>query len=410
MSFRNTTLHPLHKPIRKCASRETKRHKSTLHDLIQAFNIKPNSLETLPTTGGNPATRHKRPFKLTVASDKKASVAADEEGRENIKVYSDGSAQDGKVGAAAVLIQQGKETRTLHYHLGTTEHHTVFEAELVGLLLGLHLIKTEKTRTSYALGADNQAALTAVATPETRSGHYLAEIFLSTAFNLRKRNGTANYSLRLGWTAGHVNIEGNKLADEEAKKAAEGKTTEKSMLPKALKKPLKHSKSAAKQEHKSKLKNAWRTNWHKSPRAHRTKHIDPTIPSLKFLKLTSAPDISRQGASWLFQLRVGHIPLNEYLYRFKRMAHPNCPACGQEIESTQHFVLDCPKYAYERWTLLAGKSQKNREFANLIGQEDNALSLTAYIQATGRFRADRTMGERGVGGPSGSGREALGGR
>ena len=53
------TLHPLHKPIRKCASRAMKRHKSTLHNLIQAFNIKPNTLETLPTTGGNPATRHK---------------------------------------------------------------------------------------------------------------------------------------------------------------------------------------------------------------------------------------------------------------------------------------------------------------------------------------------------------------
>ena len=324
-------------------------------------------------------------------------MAVDEGGRENIEEYSDGSAQDSKEGDVAVLIQQGKETRTLHYHLGTTEHHTVFEAELIGLLLGLHLIKTGKTRTSYVLGADNQAALTAVATPGNGSGHYLAEIFLSTAFNLQKINGTANYSLRLGWTAGHVNIEGNESADEEAKKAAEGKTTEKSMLPKALKKPLKHSKSAAKQEHKSKLKNAWRTNWYKSPRAHRIKHIDPTVPSLKFLKLTSAPDISRQGASWLFQLRVGHIPLNAYLYRFKRMAHPNCPACGQEIESTQHFVLDCPKYAYERWTLLAGKNQKNRDFANLIGQEDNALSLTAYIQAMGRFRAtgQRASGEKG---------------
>ena len=163
------TQHPLYKPVRKCASRDTKRHKSTLHDLMQAFNIKPNTLETISATGGNPATRHKRPFKLTVAKDKKASVVADEEGRENIKVYSDGSAQGGKVGAAAVLIQQGKAPRTLHYHLGTTEHHMVFEAELVGLILGLHLIKTVKTRTSYVLGADNQAALAAVATPGGRS-------------------------------------------------------------------------------------------------------------------------------------------------------------------------------------------------------------------------------------------------
>jgi ribonuclease HI len=134
---------------------------------------------------------------MDIAVNKDASVTADTVGTENIKVYSDRSAQDGKVGAAAVLIRPGKETRKLHYHLGSTEHHTVFEAELVGLLLGLHLIKTEKMRTSYALGADNQAAITAVATPSNRSGHYLANQFLSTAFNLHKINRTANYSLIL---------------------------------------------------------------------------------------------------------------------------------------------------------------------------------------------------------------------
>jgi hypothetical protein len=41
--------------------------------------------------------------------------------------------------------------------------------------MGLHLIKTEKKRTRYALGVDNQAAIMAVATPGNRSGHYLAD-------------------------------------------------------------------------------------------------------------------------------------------------------------------------------------------------------------------------------------------
>ena len=92
------------------------------------------------------------------------------------------------------------------------------------------------------------------------------------------------------------------------------------------------------------------------------------------------------------------------------MAHTNCPACGQDIESTQHFVLDCPKYAHERWALLAGKNQKNKEYANLLGKEENAIPLTRYIQATGRFRTDKTLGGGGEGGPSGIGRRALGER
>jgi ribonuclease HI len=258
--------HLLHKSAKKCANRTVKRHRSTLHELMQAFKIKPSSLETLATTGGNPAKTHKRPFKMDIAKDKEASIKADKEGREIIKVYSDRSAQDGKVGAAAVLICPGKETRKLHYHLGPTDHHTIFEAELVGLLMGIHLIKMEKKRTKYALGVDNQAAMMAVATPGNRSGHYLADAFLTAAFALWKTNRTANYSLTLRWTAGHVNIQGNELADQEAKIAAEGTTLNTKELPRILRKPLKHNKSAAKQAHKKKLKEAWRKAWSKSPR------------------------------------------------------------------------------------------------------------------------------------------------
>ena len=385
--------HPLHKPAKSCANRKIKRHRSPLHELMQIFDIKPNLLETITTTGGNPATRHKRPFKMDTASSKEASVKADEEGKETIKVYLDGSAQNGKVGAAAVLIRPGKETRKLHYHLGTTDQHTVFEAELVGLILGLHLIKTEKTRTSYALGADNQAALTAVATPSNRSGHYLAALFLTMAFNIQKANGTTNYSLRLRWTAGHVKIEGNELADEEAKLAAEGTTFDATLLPRLLKKRLKHNKSAAKQAHKAKLKSKWRKDWLSSPHAKRLSHIDPSMPSLKFVKLTSKPDISRKGASWLFQLRTGHFPLNAYLFRFKRTESAQCPACRHPSETPQHFLLDCIAYAHERWPLIAGKSQKKKEFAYILGNEKDAIPLIDFIQATGRFRQETRIRE-----------------
>jgi ribonuclease HI len=377
--------HPLHKPVKKCASRSVKRHKSTLHELVQAFSIKPCNLETLATTGGNPAETHKRPFKLDIAKDKEASIKADKEGTERIKIYSDGSAHEGKVGAAAALIRPGKETRKLHYHLGSTDHHTVFEAELVGLLLGLHLIKTEKKRTSYALGVDNQAAIAAVAAPGNRSGHYLASAFLTAAFTLWKTNGTANYSLKLRWTAGHVNIEGNELADKEAKLAAEGTTSSASVLPKPFKKPLLHNKSAAKQAHKKKIKDAWCKDWKKSPRVSRIKLIDPSLPSTKLLKLISEPNISRKGASWLFQLRTGHFPLNEYLYRFKRAESTSCPACGHLNESPQHFILDCPAYTHERWPLIVRKNREEKKYANIIEKPKNAIKLIDFIQATGRL-------------------------
>ena len=77
--------HPLYKPAKNCASRTTKRHRSPLHDLIQIFDIKPCQLESLPTTGRNPATSHKRPFNSSIAKDKDASITADAEGNETIQ-------------------------------------------------------------------------------------------------------------------------------------------------------------------------------------------------------------------------------------------------------------------------------------------------------------------------------------
>ena len=164
----------------------------------------------------------------------------------------------------------------------------------------------------------------------------------------QKTNRTANYSLRLRWTAGHVKIEGNELADEEAKLASEGKTSKAALLPRILRKQLKVNKSAVKQAHKLKLKNAWKRDWLNTPRANRLKHLDSSMPSMKFVKLISDPDISRKGACWLFQLRTGHFPLNAYLFRFKRSVNAHCPACGHPNKTPQRFLLDRPVYAHER--------------------------------------------------------------
>jgi len=79
---------------------------------------------------------------------------------EKVQVFTDGSAIEGKVGAAAILLREGRPIRTLHFHLGSEGKHTVHKAELVGILLGLHLISTEKKgSTTFALGSDNQVGI-----------------------------------------------------------------------------------------------------------------------------------------------------------------------------------------------------------------------------------------------------------
>jgi hypothetical protein len=105
----------------------------------------------------------KLPFHIHIAEDEETSKRKPPGTNEKGKVYPYGSAIYGQVGAAAVLLRQGHPPRALNYHLGPDNKHTVREAELAGILLAIHLIKTEKNeRTTHAIGVDNQAAIKAI--------------------------------------------------------------------------------------------------------------------------------------------------------------------------------------------------------------------------------------------------------
>ena len=87
------------------------------------------------------------------------------------------------------------------------------------------------------------------------------------------------------------------------------------------------------------------------------------------------------------QLVTGHIPLNEYLYRFKLIKSARCPVCGTGSESVKHFLLYCPGYAHERWLLGKHLKKKNLELTidNLLGNAEALIPLTNYINSTHRF-------------------------
>ena len=381
--------HPVTKIFRKVAKLKVKRHRSPLHCLASAFGTSHEAYETTIVAGRNPALMGKQPFRMEIADSKDDSKVRDEQAPEHVKIYLDGSMHDSNVGAAAVLTRNGKTQEVLHYHLGPSSDHTVFEAELVGILMGLHLVgKAGGKNITFAIGVDNQAAIKSLSSKFNKPGHYLAAEAHQTAAKLCKTKGK-KYSLSIRWTAGHTGIPGNEEADVEAKKAAEGATSNLDQLPKILEKPLKRSKSAALQEEGTVRKERWRQDWIESPRYAKFKHIDPSLPSRRFLKLISNPKISRADTSKIFQIRSGHVPLNAYLHRFKRKESAQCPACGAQKETPQHFLLECPAYTHERRKLKQRRGELEAKFAELVTSEKKTIALAQYIQATGRFVEDR---------------------
>ena len=390
--------HPLHKPAKKCAARAVKRHASPLHKLMSVYGVRPSDTESIRAAPRNPATSHKRPFTVSIPADKEASTMEDKQATEVVKVYTDGSSQDGKVGAAAVLKRADQPTRKLHFHLGPSTHHTVHEAELIGILLGLHLIKTDKkAKTSYSIGVDNQAALSALNGVKATSGQYITDAILDTAAQNKKARNSARYSLKFRWTAGHTGIEGNEEADKEAKKAAEGETSDKKKLPPLLRKQIKSNKSALRQHKKGRLKMRWAQEWAVSPRYNKFKTLDPSFPSSRFIQLISDDRISRIDASRICQLRTGHVPLNAFLEKIKKTDSARCPACGHTKEDARHFLLDCPTYAHERWSLFRSCKAKQPKMSDLLNEEEMMVPMANFIQATRRFEEGTGEQRRGEG-------------
>jgi ribonuclease HI len=179
---------------------------------------------------------------------------------ETIKVYSDGSAHSRGVGTVVILKHKGKPDHILKLHLGTTDQHMVYEAELIGMIMGLHLIKTEpRSKVKCLLNMDNQAVLTAIKSEMNKSGQHLVANILQITKQLLEQKGNSRFSLTFRWTAGHIRIAGNKNADKQAKTAADGESSDKGDLPPCLHKKLGYSISAICQARNANLKHRWDT-------------------------------------------------------------------------------------------------------------------------------------------------------
>jgi hypothetical protein len=108
-----------------------------------------------------------------VANSVEAAIMSAQQDNPDVKVFTDGSGMEGKIGASAVLYRNGRLKSTLRYQLGLARHHTVYEGEGVGALLGMQLIKKEWGIQSAIIYIDNQASISATILTKPKPGHYI---------------------------------------------------------------------------------------------------------------------------------------------------------------------------------------------------------------------------------------------
>lgn len=154
--------HPLFKPVNWKRTCTTKRHYGPLQKLSRIYETEAFRFEKILLVPHDPSLAGELPFCIIILESKESLACKAENVNEEIQVFSDGSAQGGKVGAATILTRKDKPDHILHFHLGPDTKHTVYEAELVSMLLAIHLIDTEeRSATSCLIAVDNQATLKA---------------------------------------------------------------------------------------------------------------------------------------------------------------------------------------------------------------------------------------------------------
>ena len=115
--------------------------------------------------------------------------------------------------------------------LGSLEKQTIYEAEVVGILLAVWMASQERDATSVSIKADSQASVHALRTSRAGPGRYLLEKTHELSTSLRSCNGPRQ-QLKISWV--FDGVAGNERADEEAKAAAVRSSSLEYILPPLL--------------------------------------------------------------------------------------------------------------------------------------------------------------------------------
>lgn len=330
------------------------KHKSPIQDMIETNSFRDlieEELETIFPHSFPPWTKLRR--KIINLGKSKEEVSEmipqqimEEEENGSFVYFTDGSAsKDG--GGAAVVSKYNDKTASLDKSIPVSNHET----ELLGILLASQLAVNEirtfrKDNLVVAIFSENQGVLRLINDiPRATSGQHLV-IKIQALFRQLPGNTTIN----LYWTPGHAGIELNEKADELAKLAATEQTNP-FRLPASL----------------GSVKKKCNTFFNTKSFPFRPGSKPFITEPKKIAEMLLKMEKGRTAAT--MQLRAGHSPLNDHLYKRHLIDSPLCNICKTK-ETTEHFLIFCKKYKKAR-----------RRFRNRIREEkiklnwNNALKI-----------------------------------
>ena len=237
------SCHPLYPIAQRAAVCFMKSHHSPLHYLFFTTGIKPQNMETISPMAHRSPT-YLPALKTTISEDKDKALqhASIAHNLAHYKEYCNRSGFQDGVGAAAVLYKGNKAVKMLCLHVGSVTEHTVYEMELIGIILMFHLLTLltcQLTTSSVVIGLDNQARIKSLNNQKAKPAHYWLDQIHTAADRLHAKQDCLQRKqafqhakcnnqhllartrgvcdIQIHWVPGHTNFEPNKKADEAAK-------------------------------------------------------------------------------------------------------------------------------------------------------------------------------------------------
>ena len=379
--------HPLHARLHRMRRRkQAKTFKSPVDDLVAEFKVDKIRMETTAAIRRPPYWEFSGTCRI--ARTEEEAIEEEEHDNADLKIYSDGSGLEKVIGASAVLFRDGVERRSRRFRLGKDDSHEVYDGEGVGILSGLSIARIEgreiqRVLRSISVYVDNQAAIRALEIRHPGPSHYIWDAIDQELGLLIAEHPGVQVTFR--WIPAHKDIHGNERADQEAKRATSGHhDTPDDTFPPLLRHSLPKNKTSLRKMHQKKLKQEWQQEWRESPRYKRMAIFDDETSHTKYQDtIDGFPKIH---SSILFQLRTGHIALNNHLHRIQKADSPHCPRCHRR-ETVIHYLLYCPRYDKQRRRLSRAVSSSNMTLHALLSTREFIPALMQYVADTKRLQS-----------------------
>ncbi|KAL0894322.1 hypothetical protein ABMA27_012948 [Loxostege sticticalis] len=278
---------------------------------------------------------------------------------QEVRIFTDGSKIEGKVGAALSIWKGESEIRNQKFSLSA--YCTVYQAELLAICKATGGILKGRER-SYGLYSDSMAALETVANHS--SLHPLA---VESRENLRKAL-TQGKDVSLYWIKAHAGLQGNERADELAKEAALASKRK----PDYDRCPVSYAKKT--------IRNRSIIKWNDRYKTGET----ASITKLFFPEAGDAYRLIRkiQPAGLLTQILTGHGGFSQYLHRFKCGENPSCD-CDPQVEQTvPHLLSECPVFDRLRFEFeqKSGEKIEKSKYHELIASKATREAFITFCE------------------------------